>query len=327
MVRQVKVSIVIPVFNVEKYLDKCLNSALNQDYPNIEVVAINDGSEDKSLEILNSYSETWTNLKVFSQNNQGLSVARNTGIEKSTGDYVMFLDSDDYIALNTVSTLINYISQYGVNTVFFSGCAFNDGHSDELARYFDYERPVELHQKKMPSEQLFIELNKQNKYSVSACLYLTLKNNLSDLRFYPAIYHEDNLFTTQLLLKDKSAEAMCVSDVLFYRRVRPGSIMTEAKSMKHVEGYIIVSEQLLKVSKKIPRNSEAFVALMKFVQKCIYASSSDLIRQRVSWLSLKYRLKLILLLFKTRRIDITSKSYLLVVFPFLSHLKKLIKTK
>ena len=86
-----KFSIIIPVYNVEKYLKKCLDSVFNQTYKDYEVIVVNDGTKDNSMDIVKDYD-----VKVINQKNQGLSAARNAGVKKATGEYLIFLDSDDY---------------------------------------------------------------------------------------------------------------------------------------------------------------------------------------------------------------------------------------
>ena len=89
----VKVSIIIPVYNAEKYLKRCLDSVLSQTLKDIEIICVNDGSTDNSIQILKEYG---SKIKVINQENQGLSVARNTGLKEAKGEFVAFLDSDDY---------------------------------------------------------------------------------------------------------------------------------------------------------------------------------------------------------------------------------------
>lgn len=100
-----KFSIIVPVYNVEKYLAKCLDSLINQTYTNIEIICINDGSTDNSLEILNEYVRVDSRNIVINQENQGVSVARNKALEAATGDYILFVDSDDWIELNACEIL------------------------------------------------------------------------------------------------------------------------------------------------------------------------------------------------------------------------------
>jgi glycosyltransferase involved in cell wall biosynthesis len=103
-----KVSIVIPVYNVEKYLRECLDSILNQSLRDIEVICVDDGSKDNSLKILEEYSQKDSRLSVIIQKNQGAGAARNIGLERATGEYVLFFDSDDYILEGALEKLYNH---------------------------------------------------------------------------------------------------------------------------------------------------------------------------------------------------------------------------
>ncbi len=106
-----KVSIIVPVYNSEKTIYKCLDSIINQNYSNIEVILVDDGSIDKSLEICNEYSSKDSRIKVYHKENGGVSSARNYGLEKSTGDYISFVDSDDYIEKNMYGLLAETINK------------------------------------------------------------------------------------------------------------------------------------------------------------------------------------------------------------------------
>lgn len=107
-----KFSIIVPVYNVEKYLAKCLDSLINQTYTNIEIICINDGSTDNSLHILKNYAQKDRRIIVINQENQGVSAARNKGLEVATGDYVFFIDADDWINLKTCEIINEKILQY-----------------------------------------------------------------------------------------------------------------------------------------------------------------------------------------------------------------------
>lgn len=100
-------SVIIPVYNVEKFLNRCLDSVLEQSYQNFEVICINDGSTDNSLQILEKYAKNDARIKIFTQSNQGVSVARNNGMQRMTGDYVCFIDADDYVEKDFLEMLVN----------------------------------------------------------------------------------------------------------------------------------------------------------------------------------------------------------------------------
>lgn len=103
------VSIIVPVYNTEKYVSECLNSLIQQSYAHIEIIAVDDGSTDNSLKILNDISAKDSRLKVFSQPNQGVSAARNLALSKATGEYIMFVDADDWIDLSTIEECLQAI--------------------------------------------------------------------------------------------------------------------------------------------------------------------------------------------------------------------------
>lgn len=97
-----KVSIIVPIYNVEQYLDRCLDSLVNQTFQDIEIIGVNDGSTDNSFDVLNTYAKKDKRIKVINKINEGLSKSRNRGIEASNGDYIMFVDSDDWIDKNMI---------------------------------------------------------------------------------------------------------------------------------------------------------------------------------------------------------------------------------
>src|SRR5574344_2022066 len=93
----IKVSVIVPVYNVEKYLPKCLDSLVNQTLQDIEIIVVNDGTKDNSQKIIDKYAKKYKNIKSYIKENGGLSDARNYGVAKANGEYISFIDSDDYI--------------------------------------------------------------------------------------------------------------------------------------------------------------------------------------------------------------------------------------
>lgn len=128
-----KVSVVVPVYNVEKYLDRCLNSIVNQTYHNLEIILVDDGSPDRCPEMCEEWAKKDNRIKMIHKENAGLGMARNTGIENATGDYILFVDSDDFIELNTVEQAYKLaikekadIVYYGYKDVDASGKVINE---------------------------------------------------------------------------------------------------------------------------------------------------------------------------------------------------------
>lgn len=118
--KQPLVSIVVPIYNVENYLAKCLESLIHQTYSNIEIIAVNDGTKDNSLAIAQKYSEIDKRIVLISQKNQGLSAARNTGIKHATGDYICFLDSDDWLDIHTCEKTVQTAVAEGSDIVLWN---------------------------------------------------------------------------------------------------------------------------------------------------------------------------------------------------------------
>lgn len=111
------VSVIIPVYNAEEYLDKCIRSVLSQTYKNTEIILINDGSTDRSMELCEIYALNEKNIKLFSQQNSGASSARNVGLTNSTGDYIVFVDSDDWIMPTYIEDLYNSLIEYSADMI------------------------------------------------------------------------------------------------------------------------------------------------------------------------------------------------------------------
>jgi len=127
---QLRLSIIVPVYNVEQYLSKCLNSLLNQDMivEDYEIIVINDGSTDNSLIILDEYAQRYKNIKIITQENQGLSGARNTGVNHAMGKYLFFVDSDDYIEPNCLFNLLQFAEKNDLDAIRFNyRQAYEDG--------------------------------------------------------------------------------------------------------------------------------------------------------------------------------------------------------
>ena len=110
------ISVIVPVYNVEKYLSKCLDSIINQTYKNLEIICVDDGSTDSSPMILEEYAQKDSRIKIITRQNGGLSSARNTGVKNATGEFVSFVDSDDWIDLETYEKAIRHFSE-GVDSV------------------------------------------------------------------------------------------------------------------------------------------------------------------------------------------------------------------
>lgn len=128
----IKVSMIVPVYNVEIYLRKCLDSLVNQSFKDMEIIVVNDGSTDSSNEIIQEYAHQYHNIKVIQKTNGGLSSARNLGVKISQGEYIGFVDSDDYIEEKMIEVMYNKAISKDFDLVM---CDFNEIHDDSILPY------------------------------------------------------------------------------------------------------------------------------------------------------------------------------------------------
>lgn len=285
------VSVIMPVYNVEKYLKASLDSILNQTYSNIELIAINDGSTDCSGKILYEYKKKGliASFRILEQHNQGLSVTRNIGISKSQGKYIYFFDSDDLLDSEAISKLVEFSEMNDLDVIRFNAKAFFD--DDFIKKNFSTPEYISknLISHTIYSRDEFIQL--QETIPSSVCIYFykssLLKDN--DIYFYPNILHEDELFTPTVLLKSKKIGY--IDSHYFKRRYREGSIMTskvKKRNNKHAVGYFTVVDQLVNINKSIHGN----VTIHNYLSKLINRLGSMIFLS--SGLGIKQNLKLVL---------------------------------
>lgn len=199
-----KVSVIVPVFNASKYIGKTLDSIINQDFDSYEIIVVDDGSTDNSLEIINETLEkTEIPHKIIHQENAGVSVARNVGIDASTGDYLVFIDADDHVTSNHLSTLYNGESD-------FSLILYVKEEGDRLIDMDTYTEDV-------ISTYDFIkkELNMEITFNFFQLMYRASIIKDNDIRFTPGVvYGEDTEFAHKALSNGK--EIVINNEVTYY---------------------------------------------------------------------------------------------------------------
>lgn len=215
------VSVILPVYNVAPYLAECLESLMAQTFQDFEVIAVNDGSTDDSLAILEAYREKLPQLCIISQPNQGLSAARNTGLKQATGTYLYFLDSDDYIHNETLATCFTLAEKEQLDVVKFDAEPFT---SRGVTAVNPYDSRAVLVENRVYSQQEWLATQRRH-YNSPVWLYFVRADVLfmNGLQFVEGILHEDELFTPQLFTR--AQRFMYVAQPFFKRRYRDGSIM------------------------------------------------------------------------------------------------------
>ena len=222
-----KISVVIPVYNVEEYLDVCLDTVIMQTFKDFEVVCVNDGSTDSSGDILEKYAEFDKRIKVIHQKNLGLSGARNTGVSAANGKYVTFVDSDDFISPLMLEKLHQNIEENKSDFVFCNLClARTDSSKPEVwdfvdkERFFKYVKKNYFCEEDVPPEVYF-------DMHVSAYAKLYRYDFIKDFKFPQGLIFEDVPYFAQCYLSAKRI-SFDFNPYYFYRVFREGSIISSA---------------------------------------------------------------------------------------------------
>lgn len=221
--KNIIISVIVPFYNVEEYLEECLESIRNQTYTNIEVILVNDGSTDGSKEICERFCEQDIRFKLVTQENQGASVARNRGVKESIGEYIMFVDSDDVVKDNIVEVLFSYMkSDVDIVECESTRC------KEELLE----NTPVNIIFEGESTEAIIKSIEyKEVKYCPFTKLYR--RELIEKVPFLEGVIYEDVYTGINLL---KNIRKMIAVDLKgYYYRVRPNSIMTKSFNEKNLD--------------------------------------------------------------------------------------------
>lgn len=217
-----KVSIIMPAYNVEREIEGSIVSILEQTYDNLEIIIINDGSTDNTFSVIKRYASSDSRIKVINQKNSGQSVARNKGIDISTGDYIYFFDADDFLQKNAIFELVNQMRILNTDVVTFNANAVDLGRNTSQP----YVRHRKVRDKVIYSRDNFLEKNKWNLTPV--WIYFFKKSFLLDnnIRFIENIIYEDNMFYIDVMLHLKTISA--INTTFFFYQKRTHSTITSS---------------------------------------------------------------------------------------------------
>lgn len=248
------ITIIVPVYNVENYVEESIRSIINQTYINIEILAINDGSVDNSLRILEKLAIQDKRIRIISQKNKGLSGARNTGLKNSNGKYILFLDSDDIFSTDTIiEELYRKIKKDNSDMVLFKYKTKNE----KTKKVKTIE--IRLSKDNYNLEEFCQEISEKNKKYycfISACTKLYRKDIFNNLKFKENIYYEDTEIFLKLLTKVKKISFFNQVGIE-YRIGREGSITT---SSKKIDDMLKVADSIEDFYKKLEVSDKKKIA-------------------------------------------------------------------
>ncbi len=192
---KIKISVIVPVYNTEKYLANCLDSIINQTYKNLEIIVINDGSTDNSKAILNKYAQKEPRLKIIVQKNQGLSGARNSGLKIASGDFITFIDSDDMVEPKMFEKMLDALQETNADVAV---CSFKEIFPDGTINHFNnnhYPQTV------FSTEPALKAMLKEEGFMISATMKLFPRAFFEHTKFPLGKLHEDVGMTYKLIQK------------------------------------------------------------------------------------------------------------------------------
>lgn len=251
----VLLSVIIPVYNLEKYIDKCLDSLLVQTYSNLEIIVVNDGSTDKSLSILNEYKKKDSRIQIIDKQNEGVSKARLDGMKRATGQYIGFVDGDDIVEEDMFELLMNNAIKYNAD---ISHCGYSmdfpNGHSD---KYYGTDRIVIQNNKEGLKDLLegkFIEPGLWNKIYKKSLIEDFIENKDMDY----SIKNLEDLLVNYFLFKQSNL-SIYEDKCKYHYTIRKGSAATKKSRNKY--------EDPLKVIKRIMHLEKKYSDVYKIIYK------------------------------------------------------------
>lgn len=255
------ISIVLPIYNVENYLVKCLDSVVSQTYENIEIILVNDGSNDESLTICNEYAKKDSRIKVYSKSNGGLSDARNFGVDKSTGRFITFIDSDDFVTDDYVEYLYYLVSKYD--------CKMSQ--SSLFVHYINNNRVVDEGTNReavLSAEEAIKKMCYHDEVDTCAYAKLYHRSLFNSIKFPKGKIFED--IGTTYKFFDAAGEIACGFIAKYYYEIRDNSIVTSSFSEKKFDLLDMTDEMRSFVDKKYPALKKATL------RRTVYARFSTL---------------------------------------------------
>lgn len=265
----IKYSFIVPVYNTEKYLKKCLDSLINQTYKDFEIIVVNDGSTDKSSSIISKYQKKYKNIIVIDKENEGLSMARNRGVQKSSGKYIIFVDSDDYVSnklLEEVDKKIddNDILRFQIATEDEEYTKINEYHEEGFESMCGYDAFKYL------SSYHFVE---------PAWCYVIRKNYYIENKFSfkKGVYHEDFGLIPYVIYKARKVKS--IDFIGYYYIQRNGSIMNNNDYKKTVKKAFDMLEQYKTMrlfAKNINRKNNIDDYFLSYISNSVIVKAREL---------------------------------------------------
>lgn len=259
-------SVIVPVYNSAKYLRDCIDSLLAQTYSNIEIILVDDESVDDSSKICDEYGDKYQNVKVLHKENGGASSARNVGLSIAQGEYIGFIDSDDFVSMEMYSELHRVMTTADADVVLCNYCQVSEDGKTFGSPFMHFHPGITTYVKENALKAFLI-----GDLDCSPCTKLYRRSAIGDLRFVEGVTNEDKIFLFYLYLK--SDKIVCDNHVYYYYRKNPNSvthgfrraILKKEKAYKFDRYYnaLMICDEVERIAKEIDLRKESRIYLMK----------------------------------------------------------------
>lgn len=255
------ISIIIDVYNGEKHIEKCMQSVINQTYKNIEIIIVNDGSTDNTSQLCRSFKDE--RIKIIEQENKGLSCARNVGIENATGEYIFFIDHDDFIEVDTIEYLYNLCKEYNVMISTCKMMNIYDYNFKSKKTFFRTKKENIISKEKM-LKKILLSINMSN----PAWNKLIKKELFNDIRFDERLIDDATAITYKIILKvDKIAY---VNDIKYYYLIHSEGMSKKRNPYLIMDEYKAIIQRYYDIKKIYPNLIENKICVLSFIAKAYF---------------------------------------------------------
>lgn len=292
--RIIRLSVIIPAYNVEKYIVRCVESVEAQDIVDAEILCINDASSDGTGGILKELSDKYSNITVITnEENRGLSFCRNRGIEIAHGEYLLFVDADDFIEENVLGSLYGCVKKEALDVLYFDYVHEYETEEDMIRYEKDYMTAPDVCCEIMSGEEYFIECSKKNAFRSMSWLGLYNTSYIRDNRilFYNGILHEDNLYYPEVTIR--ASRIKYVPQKIYHYLKRTGTIMTNTQmEARKLRDLVIVCAELERLKYELSIGDECYSELMRYIKNhrsIFHSRYEDLLRKRTDY-KIEFRL-------------------------------------
>ena len=317
-----KVSIIIPVYNTEKYLIDCLESLVNQTLDSKEIIIVDDGSTDDSYKISRKYADNYTCVKVFKKENGGQSSARNLGLSKASGEYIMFVDSDDFIELDTLESMTLLADKYQADIV--RGKYIYCNESGEVEKY-DKAKDLNYYNTPLKGKEYLVEAIKSNSYDIVPVVNCIRKSYLdqTNLQFIEGVFYEDQEYTLKLLTLGNPTVVQTNKYFYYYRINREST--TNTHSLKKAKDILnVIEEMIIYINKSnFPKEVEKYAYMTvsyAFSHMAIVSLGLEKRNQKLFNNMISKSLKRLIIKHPTHRTNTNIQNFLFIVSPKLLRL-------